>query len=395
MRFINALLLLVFIPVFSHGQEILSRPDAQFITKIPFKQYSGGVMIIKACFEDIKDSLNFILDTGSGGISMDSSTCAEFNIPTTGTDTTITGIAGVRKVHFAFNRSLHVPGLAIKNLNFHINDYTVLTSVYGEKIDGVIGYSFFSRYIVKLDFDSLLMEIYSPGKIKYPSNGTILRPIFTALPIQYMQVKDKRKVDFNFYFDTGAGLCFLMSDRFTNDSSILLKKRKPVITQAEGMGGKLLMRLTVVKEVKLGPYKFRQVPTYLYSDNYNVTSYPYIGGLVGNEILRRFNMIINYPQREIHIVPNSHFNESFEYGYSGLSIYFVDGKIQVEDIVEGSPASKAGFKIGDEVIGVENNFSNSIQQYKNILQEPDKRIKVIVRRNNELMEVELNTGTIL
>lgn len=395
MRFSGRIILLFFLPVFTHGQEILSRPDAKFITKIPFKQYSGGVMIIKACFENIKDSLNFILDTGSGGISLDSSTCEEFNISNTQTDTTITGIAGVRKVHFAFNRSLHVPGLDISNLNFHITDYSVLTSVYGEKIDGVIGYSFFSRYVVKLNFDSLQMEIYTPGKIKYPSGGTLLRPVFTALPIQYMTVKDKRKIDFNFYFDTGAGLCFLMSDRFVKDSSILLSKRKPVITQAEGMGGKLQMRLTVIKEVRLGPYKFRQVPTYLYKDDYNVTSYPYTGGLVGNEILRRFNLTINYPQREIHLIPNNHYNETFEYGYTGLAIYNIEGRIQVEDIIAGSPAEKAGFKLGDEVIGVENNFSNSIQQYKDILQEPDKQIKVIIRRDGQLMDLSLKTISIL
>ena len=262
MRFSGRIILLLLLPVFSHGQEILSRPDAKYITKLPFKQYMDGVMIIKSCFENIKDSLNFILDTGSGGISLDSSTCEEFNISSAQTDTTITGIAGVRKVHFAFNRSLHVPGLDISNLNFHITDYSVLTSVYGEKIDGVIAYSFISRYVVKLNFDSLQMEIYTPGKIKYPSGGTLLRPVFTALPIQYMTVKDKRKIDFNFYFDTGAGLCFLMSDRFVKDSSILLSKRKSVITQAEGMGGKLQMSLTVIKEVRLGAYKLRQVPTY-------------------------------------------------------------------------------------------------------------------------------------
>jgi hypothetical protein len=352
-------------------------------------------MIIQACFDDIKDSLNFILDTGSGNISLDSSTCSEFNIPVTQSDSTITGIGGVRKVGFAFNRSLSIPGLTIKNLNFHINDYSLLTSVYGVKIDGVIGYSFFSRYIVKLDFDSLRMEVYQPGKIKYPASGTLLRPVFTALPIQYMQVKDKRKVDFNFYFDTGAGLCFLMSDKFIKDSSILLRKRKPVVTQAEGMGGKMQMRLTVVKEIKLGPYRFHRVPTYLFKDDYNVTAYPYIGGLVGNEILRRFNLVINYPQREIHLLPNSHFNEPFEYGYTGFSIYVLDGKIQVEDIVPGSPAEKAGFKIGDEIIGVDNNFSGNIQVYKNLLQEPDKRMRIFIRREGQMMDIFLHSKNIL
>ena len=352
-------------------------------------------MVVRACVENIKDSFNFILDTGSGGISLDSGTCTAFNIPTFQTDTSITGIAGVRKVHFAFDKRLKFPGLTVNNLNFHINDYHVLSSVYGEKIDGIIGYSFFSRYIVKINFDSLMIEIYTPGKIEYPRNGTLLHPIFTALPIQYLQVRDKRKIPFNFYFDTGAGLCFLMSEQFAKDSAVLLKKRKPLITQAEGMGGMLKMGLTIVREVKIGPYRFRQVPTYLYQDDNNITSYPFTGGLIGSEILRRFNLIFNYPQREIHLQPNARFEDQFDYAYTGLGIYYIDGKNIVVDVIKNSPAEKCGFKIDDEIISVGNNFSGNIQQYKNILQVPNEKIKVIVKRDKALLELTIKTKSIL
>lgn len=370
-------------------------PDAKFITKFPFTQYSGGVMIVRGIFENIKDSLNFILDTGSGGISLDSSTCAEFNIATKETDTTITGIGGIRKVHFVFNKSLSLPGLKINHLNFHVNDYEVLTSVYGEKIDGILGYSLFSRYIIKINFDSLQIEVYSPGKIAYPRGGTLLHPIFTSLPIQYMQIKDRKRIDYNFYFDTGAGLCFLLSEKFAKDSAVLLKKRKPVLTQAEGMAGRSQMRLTVMKEIKIGPYRFRKVPTYLYNDEFNVTSYPFSGGLIGNELLRRFNLIINYGQREIHLLPNSHYNEVFDYAYTGLGIYYVDNKITVLDIINNSPGDKCGFKVNDQIVGVAGNFSNNIQAYKNLMQVSKEKVRIVVKRNGVLFMLLLKTESIL
>jgi len=369
----------------SQAQEILSQPEAKLITRFPFKQYSGGVMVVQALFGNIKDTLNFILDTGSGGISLDSATCVEFKIPLRPTDTTITGIGGIRKVSFAFDQQLQLPGLTVRHLNFHVNDYEVLSSVYGEKVDGIIGYSFFNRYIVKLNFDSNMVEVYTPGKISYPREGTTLHPVFTALPIQWLQVKDRKKTNFNFYFDTGAGLCFLMSEQYAKDSSILHGRRRPVITQAEGMGGRSQMRLTVVKELKIGPYRFRHVPTYLYNDEYNVTSYPFVGGLVGNDLLRRFNLVLNYPNREIHLKPNSHFNDQFDYAYTGLGIYYVGGKILVEDVVPGSPADFAKIKVGDEVFSVGTNFSHNIQAYKNILQSADDDIKVIVQRNGQMV----------
>ncbi len=387
-------ILFLFTLVDAQAQELLPQKEAVLLTRFPFRQFSGGVMVIRARFANIPDTLNFILDTGSGGISLDSSTCAEFNIPLKASDTTITGIGGIHKVSFAFDQSLTLPGLKVSHLNFHVNDYEVLSSVYGEKVDGIIGYSFFSRYIVMINFDSSIIEVYSPGKINYPDEGTLLHPAFTNLPIQWLKIRDKKKLGFNFYVDTGAGLCLLMSEKFVRDSGILLSRRKPVVTQAEGMGGKLQMRLTLIKEVKIGPYKFHAVPTYLYKDDYNVTSYPFTGGLLGNDLLRRFNLVFNYPNHEIHLSPNSHFNESFDYAYTGLGIYFVNGKIMVEDVIKGSPADKAHFKVNDEVISVEKNFSLNMQLYKDILQKPFETIKVLVKRDGVLKELTINTLSI-
>jgi len=394
MKKIFTILFFIFLAASSLAQEILSQPESKLITRFPFKQFSGGVMVIQAQFGNIPDTLNFILDTGSGGISLDSATCAEFRIASKETDTTITGIGGIRKVPFVFDETLRLPGLDVDHLNFHVNNYDVLTSVYGEKVDGIIGYSFFSRYIVAINFDSAYIEVFTQGKMSYPKGGTTLHPVFTALPIQWLNIKDRRKMGYNFYFDTGAGLCFLMSEKFAQDSSILLSKRRPVVTQAQGMGGRLQMRLTLVKEVKIGPYRFRQVPTYLYEDEFNVTSFPFTGGLIGNDLLHRFNMILNYAKREIHLLPNSHYNDKFDYAYTGLGIYYENSKITVGDVIPGSPAEKAKFMVGDEIVAVANNFSHNINVYKNILQTPNEDIKVIIVRNKSLQQIMLHTKSI-
>ena len=131
---------------FAQAQEEFVQPPAKKLTTFPFRQFSGGVILIKGLLNDYKDSLNFILDTGSGGISLDSQTVSQLKMRTELSDKTIRGIAGIRKVSFTYNNTLHLPGLRVDSLNFHINDYDILTSVYGEHIDGIIGFSFFSRY---------------------------------------------------------------------------------------------------------------------------------------------------------------------------------------------------------------------------------------------------------
>ena len=378
------------------GQEVFTKPMARLLTDFPFKQFSGGVVLITATLNDYPDSLNFIFDTGSGGISLDSTTCALLNIKTIASDKTIRGIGGIRNVSFVNDAKLHLPGLTVDSLNFHVNDYDILSGVYGIRIDGIIGYSFLSRYIVRLNYDSLTMQVYSPGEYKYKRGGTILRPLFTSLPIQQMRFRDGRDMSARFYFDTGAGICFLLSQDFADDSIVLAKKRKkPVVTQAEGLGGKMQMQLTTVKEVRLGPYKFRNVPTYVFDDEYNVTSYPYLGGLVGNDLLRRFNVTLNYPAREIHIIPNTHYNDLFDYAYTGLGIYYVEGKVMVEDVIAGSPAEEAGFQVGDVIFAINNVFNSTISNYKNQLQTVGDKLKVIVLRKNVPLVIWLKPHSIL
>ena len=188
-----------------------------------------------------------------------------------------------------------------------MNDYTLLSSTYGEKIDGVIGYSFLSKYIFNINFDSGIIKIYRPGKFRYDEGGKVFHPDFTRLASQKVTVKDGRKVTADFYFDSGAGLNLLMSDEFEKDSSVLFHRRKPVVTEAQGLGGKKPMRLTVIKQVKVGPFRFRNVPVYLYNDESNILSYPRNAGLLGNDMIRRFNVTLNYNMKEIHLKPNSHF----------------------------------------------------------------------------------------
>jgi hypothetical protein len=377
------------------SQEEFIEPPSRHITSIPFIQLTGGIIIIQAKFDNHPDTLNFVLDTGSSGISLDSTTALQLGLNPEPSERTIRGIAGIRKVSFLYNRKLHFPRLTIDSLNFHINDYGILTAVYGERIDGIIGYAVLSRYIVKLDYDSVRISFFTKGTIRYPRGGYLLKPNIAQLVTQPMRVRDDKTVNTRFLFDLGAGLCMLFSREFVEDSNFISKKRKRWPKEGEGLGGKIDMELTLIKEVKVGPYKFRNVPVFIFNDEFNVTSYPHMGGLLGNDIMRRFNVILNYGHGDIYITPNNHFHEMFDYSYSGMELYLVDGKIIIGDVASGSPGEAAGLKEGDEVIAVNRNFSQNLNQYKIALQTPNEKVKMILRREGALIELEFRIKSIL
>ena len=374
-------------------------PPAKFITAVPFIQFTGGVVVVRAKIDDFPDTLSFILDSGSGGISLDSMTCVQLGLKPLPSDEFIRGIGGIRPLYFAGNNTLVLPGLKVDSLNFHISNYDFISSVYGVKIDGIIGYSFLSRYIVQVNYDSMKLYIYTPGHFRYGVRGELLHPFIHNIPVINAPLWNKKTVHTRYYFDMGAGLCLMLSDRFIKDSCIFCKpdqrRHKFVKSEAQGLSGKIEMTQTVVQGLKLGKYYFHNVPTYLFDDVSNVTAYPFLGGLIGNDLLRRFNVTLNYPEDQIYINPNSHYFDPFDYSYTGMAMYYIDGRVVITDVTKESPADEAGVKPGDVVLAVGNDFSNNIQKYREQLKATGSKIHMIILRKGVIHDIKLPIKSIL
>ena len=217
----------------------------------------------------------------------------------------------------------------------------------------------------------------------------MLYPHIGKLPISSARVSDQTTKKLHYIFDIGAGLTVLFSDDYIMDSALLKSKRKKYIKLAEGLGGTIDMQLTIMKELKIGPYRFKNIPINYFNDSVNVTNYPILGGIIGNEILRRFNVILNYDKKQIYIKPNKSFDDLFDYAYSGLEIYNLDGKILVGEVPKKSPAEAAGVKEGDEIMGINKQIGVSLNEMKSILQNNVGNVMLIVNRNGELFHIKM------
>ena len=167
------------------------------------------------------------------------------------------------------------------------------------------------------------------------------------------------------------------------------------VKEAEGVGGKVDMHMSVIKEMRMGPYRFKNIPVFIFVDSFNITSYPYLNGIIGNDILRRFNLILNYAKREFYFMPNTHFQDGFDYAYSGIELYYIDGQILLGDVAIGSPAEAAGLKEGDVLIGINNLLNANIQQFKLALQAAGQKTRIIISRDGKLMEFNFKIKSIL
>lgn len=364
------------------------------ITSISFIQVTGGVVIIQAKLQPYTETLQFIFDTGSSGISLDSSTVSYLGLKKENNGQLIKGIAGIREVSTIKNKSLVIGQYVTSLMDFYINDYSVLTSIYGVRIDGVIGYALLSQYIICVDYEKQKMDWFLPGTVKYPRKGIILKPNLNRLPAHPFIIRDLQKKSVPLLIDIGAGLNLLFSKRFVTESGIVDRTRKTWITSGEGIGGQITLQLTTLPFFRIGPYTFKKIPITIFEDPFNVTNYPNWGGLIGNDILRRFNLVINYPQGEIHLKPNRFFIESFDYSYSGMELYLIGGVVRVGFVAPNSPVHESGIEVGDEIIAINKTINGTLDAFKNELVHANRKLSLKYKRDGKITEVNVKLVSI-
>ena len=388
MKYLFSIILFGFVQ-FAFAQEDIIDNKAFLLTKFKFELLTGGVIIVHAQIENKPDTLNFIFDTGNSGISLDSITASKLNLKVESSNSFIKGISGIRKAYFIKNHSLLLPGLKVDNLNFHVSDYELISSTYGITIHGIIGNSFFRQFIAQIDYDNQEISIYHPGEFNYPTKGFLIKPMFTSYPTYNVSFKEHIKLNVPSIVDIGAGVNFIAVASLNKETPYFKKNKKSYETYVGGLGGKKTMQLTVLDKLKFGPYAFRKVPILEFEDDFKLLNYPSLGGILGNDLLRRFNLVLNYPSQVIHFSPNKYFNDYFDYSYTGMSVYLINHLVTIEDIIPNSPAEKAGLLSGDILIALNGRLVTNLDEYKRIMAMSEGKTKITIFREGKYYEKKI------
>src|SRR5690606_5288478 len=158
-----------------------------------------------------------------------------------------------------------------------------------------------------------------------------------------------------------------------------------------GIGGTLTGHMGLIDHFQFGKYEFKNIVTSFQELAIDSIGHLYLNrnGLVGNSLLSRFDVYIDYPGSMMYVKPNKKYNERFRIDRSGLILIATGpdfNHILVQKVIPGSPADKAGIQAGDFI----HNFNfwpvyfytlNSIN-YK-LSGKEGKKIKMTLIRNGE------------
>ncbi|HYJ46238.1 MAG TPA: aspartyl protease family protein [Pyrinomonadaceae bacterium] len=292
----------------------------------------------------------------------------------------------------------NISDTAVGSVHLKDEDYGVLSFadnkyVFGaNRIDGIIGYPLFKRFVVTVDYERRLLTFTEPGQFTYKGPGTVVPIDFDRhLPLVKGELDDIPGV---FVIDTGARSALLLYGPFVEQHRLREKYRASIegIT-GWGIGGPVRSQIVRTLKLKLGAVEVTNLVARLSLQRSSSLTSSDHAALVGPDVLKQFTTIFDYSRRQIIFEKNAEYGKPDSYDRAGMWFGLEGDHFEVIDVMAGGPAAEAGLKVGDHILTIDGQSVTTLDlpsarlRFKN---DPVKeRIRLTIEHGGQRREVVL------
>lgn len=367
-------------------------------SKIPF-ELVDHVIIIQAKVNGSK-KLNFIFDTGNGVTIINTETADEMGLRHN-KEVEIMGAGSKRFIPIIEDCSLELPNVRIDSIELIKIPLTKYELLLGMEIDGILGYAFLKDYIVRVDYDAQTIDIIDKitAENSYSKSYDIIMSFNAPVLVASVKFKNGKVLKGNFMLDSGFNGTVAISAPYHEGQDVTSLIGKHFYARSYGTLGKNHAFVGRAESFEMGDFKFENVPISLSKAEGGILATDRYVGLIGNEILRRFNVAYDYNNLKIYLEPNNTFNNDFNVSGSGVSVRMnvLNKKILINNVYDNTPGAKAGLKRDDEIIEINglDVKEYSFMEVKKLLRENGKTIEIAIRRDAKVQEFVIKLEEII
>lgn len=307
------------------------------------------------------EPLDFVLDSGAAAtVILESHQTSKLpleiagELPVSGVGTGPDPVAHIVKDTSLSLGSVSLEGLSVVYLPLSsVPFFDHFDEVY---FDGVIGAPFFERFVVEIDYDRQLISFSEPGSVEtqigsYGSGWQELGlQVQSGVPYLTTQIStgSGQTVEVKLLVDTGyRGPVSLTPD--THDE--IDEPGEYFTTVSQGLSGDVESRVGMSELLTMGTYQLNNLPV-----SYSISggeSEAGSNGLLGNQVLSRFNLVFDYPNERMFVVPNQSFAVPIAADRSGLRMRPHRAGAVVKTIAGGSAGARTGLRVGDIITSID------------------------------------------
>lgn len=321
-----------------------------------------------------------------------------------------------------------------------ITDETInFTPRLGIPVHGIIGYDLFKDLIVEINYGSKFIRLNNPKTFRYRKCRkceTLPLTLFNNKPFVDAVVEvNNKNIPVKLLMDSGGSDALWL---FENDSLGLVPDNETYFIDflGKGLSGSVHGKRSKLTKFSINNFQLHNVNV-AYPDSAAVSfarKFKERSGSVAGELLKRFNIILDYGNAKVTFAKNSHFNDPFEYNKSGI-ILEQDGvrvikerddstpfkidqseesltRITVTEaykfalkpifrIVElrpDSPAERAGLKLGDIILKVNKKEVHNLkmQEVNSFFREEEGKLMLLrIERDGVIMDFHFKLESLL
>lgn len=365
------------------------------VAEIPFKLVSNVIHLRVSVNKSAP--LTFILDTGASNSLISLERSDELNLKSLAK--VPVGAAGTAEVfgHIIESANLEISGLENFTVPIQVAiPFAELAPFEGNRIDGVLGYEFFTSFTIEIDYEAQILRLYDKNKFAYSGKGA-------KIPLEFkhnhphlkcrIRLENNQTVEGDFVVDTGAGLSLSLTKSFTENNRLLEKVPQKIRTvTAVGANGLTHGFVGRFAGLELGEFYLENpIVSFMLDEKGVFATSEFFEGLIGGELLKKFKVIFDYEGKRMILEKNSSFEEPQNYDTSGIILALENGDFKVAALTENSPATEAGLNSGDALIEIEGVPTSQFS-----LHEISEKLKaevplgIKIRRGNSVLEKRLN-----
>ena len=364
--------------------------------KIPF-EFFGNLMLLQVRVND-SVSLRFILDTGADTSVIDAQRAKALGLTPQGKIVT-SGAAGSAEATFTKGVSVNLPGVKVLDQTIYVLPLESLSAL-GQKIDGVLGNDVLKEFVLEIDYSAGTINLYEPRGYRYSGAGKII-PLTIDEGLLFVRAsvtpQGRAPIEAKFEIDSGSTGAILLNTPFVESHKLLATVPKTIQTNSGGVGGTAKMLIGRVNNVRLGRFVIDHPITHFSQaaeGDYASSKYD---GLIGDRILSRFRVIVDYSRRRMILEPTRHFAEPYEIDMSGMELVTDGDDLLIDDVDEHSAAAEAGVRDGDILVAVNGRpaVEFSLDQIRNMFMHDGKEFSLTLKRDGKLLPIRLKLKRII
>ena len=235
-------------------------PAAQAkVASIPIEVAEENYVLIKASVNG-SGPLTFILDSGAGsGLVLYFKAAQALSLKREGKGKGGGSGEGTFETSSIRGATVRFPEVEMTNQTFVVFPPEKTPPAFDRVVDGVIGYTLFSRYVVEIDYQSRVVNLYEPKAYQYTGSGeSIPIRILSNLPFARMKIpiEGRKPLEGEFIVDLGAGRFTVILNTPLVESNSLLAVAQKTITEpgAGGVGGDVKLLVGRLPRLRLGSF---------------------------------------------------------------------------------------------------------------------------------------------